>query len=248
MYGMYGYYTPVLILQGFCLYHSYKNNTHQKYYWLIIFVPLVGSLVYLYLNFYRKSMIYDISDGIKGLINNNHLVEKLEKETKFTDTMSNKKLLAIQYLNKGRITEAIDLLNSCLVGIHADDQEINRLLLQAYYAQQQYKMCISAGEKIKNDYSFNNAEEKAFLAWAYYYTGDKEKAEIIFKSQDGLFSNYFQRLEYAKFLHHIGRTSEAKKKTIVMIEEIEHMDNYEKRLKSVIHSSIKKFHTSIKHL
>ena len=239
MLNSYGYYTPVLILQGFCLYHSYKNNTHQKYYWLIIFVPLVGSLIYLYLNFYKKSLIDDLSDGFRGIVNSNYQVEKLEKETKFTDTMSNKKYLAIQYLNKGRTNEAIDLLNSCLVGIHADDQEINRLLLQAYYSQKEYGKCIAAGEKIKNDYTFANAEEKALLAWAYYYSGDSEKAESIFKSQDGLFSNYFQRLEYSKYLQHIGRTTEAKKKLAVMIEEIVHMDKYEKKLKSKIYNEIK---------
>ena len=239
MFNSYSYYTPVLILQGFCLYHSYKNNTHQKYYWLIIFVPLVGSLVYLYLNFYKKSLIDDLSDGFRGIVNSNYQVEKLEKETKFTDTMSNKKYLAIQYLNKGRTNEAIDLLNSCLVGIHADDQEINRLLLQAYYSQKEYGKCIAASEKIKNDYTFANAEEKALLAWAYYYSGDSEKAESIFKSQDGLFSNYFQRLEYSKYLQHIGRTTEAKKKLAVMIEEIEHMDKYEKKLKSKIYNEIK---------
>ncbi|MBP6237808.1 MAG: hypothetical protein KA270_03330 [Saprospiraceae bacterium] len=206
---------------------------------MIIFVPLVGSLVYLYLNFYKKSLIDDLSDGFRGIVNSNYQVEKLEKETKFTDTMSNKKYLAIQYLNKGRTNEAIDLLNSCLVGIHADDQEINRLLLQAYYSQKEYGKCIAAGEKIKNDYTFANAEEKALLAWAYYYSGDSDKAESIFKSQDGLFSNYFQRLEYSKYLQHIGRATEAKKKLAVMIEEIEHMDKYEKKLKSKIYNEIK---------
>jgi len=184
-------------------------------------------------------LIDDLSDGFRGIVNSNYQVEKLEKETKFTDTMSNKKYLAIQYLNKGRTNEAIDLLNSCLVGIHADDQEINRLLLQAYYSQKEYGKCIDESKKIKNDYTFANAEEKALLAWAYYYSGDSEKAESIFKSQDGLFSNYFQRLEYSKYLQHIGRTTEAKKKLAVMIEEIEHMDKYEKKLKSKIYNEIK---------
>lgn len=246
MFYSYSYYTPILLLQGFCLYHSYKNNTHQKYYWLIIFVPLVGSLVYLYLNFFKKSLIDDLSDGFKGIVNSNYQVEKLERETKFTDTMSNKKYLAIQYLNKGRIKEAIDLLNSCLVGIHNDDQEINRLLLKAYYSQKEYGKCISAGERIKNDYTFTNSDEKALLAWAYYYSGDSDTAESIFKSQDGLFSNYFQRLEYSKYLQHTDRTSEAKRKLAIMIEEIEHMDKYEKKQKGRIYNEIKAYNNALK--
>lgn len=246
MFDFYGYYTPVLILQGFCLFHSYKNNTHQKYYWLIIFVPLVGSLIYLYLNFYRKSMIEDVSDGLKGVINSNYHVEKLERETKFTDTMSNKKQLAKQYLNKGRVVEAIDLLKSCLVGIHADDQEINKMLIQAYFVQKDYENCIKAGENVKNDYTFSNAEEKALLAWSYFFMGDAEKAETIFKSQDGLFSNYFQRLEYAKYLHHNQRTPDALNKLDKMIDEIDHMDNYERKLKSAILKEIKAYKNAIK--
>ena len=241
---MYGYYTPILILQGFCLYHSYKNNTHQKYMWLIIFVPLLGSLIYLYTTFYSRTNVSNISDSLKGVLNNNYHVEKLEKETKFTDTVANKKNLAQQYINKGRISESIDLLNSCLTGIHAGDQELNRMLLQAYFLQEDYGKCISIGEKI-TDPIFLKSEEMALLAWAYYYEELVDMAESTFQNQDHRFSNYFQRLEYAKFLVKVGRSSEALDLADLMLEEIDHMDAYERKLKKQHYNSIKSFRRSI---
>ena len=212
--------------------------------WLIVFVPLLGSLIYLYTTFYSKSAVNNITDGLKGVINSNYQVQKLERETKFTDTVANKKNLAIQYLQKGRVTESIELLNSCISGIHNGDQELNRLLLQAHFLQEDYPKCISIGESI-HDPLFIKSEEMALLAWSYYYVGSLVQAEATFRSQDHKFSNYYQRLEFAKYLLKVGRISEALDLAELMLEEIEHMDAYERKLKKHHYQAIKSFKKNI---
>ena len=43
---MFRFYTPILILQVFCLYHAYKNKSENWWYFLILMFPLIGSLIY----------------------------------------------------------------------------------------------------------------------------------------------------------------------------------------------------------
>src|SRR4051812_13448934 len=97
MFG-FGYYTPFLILQAFCLYHAYKNNNQQKWYWIIIFFPVVGCVIYLYDNFYSKHKLQSISEVAKNLVNSNRRIEQLERDVKFNDNVTNKVNLADAYM------------------------------------------------------------------------------------------------------------------------------------------------------
>ena len=92
------FYTPILILQIFCLYHAYKSNSQQKWYWLIIFFPFFGSLLYLFDTFYTRGNIRSLTEGVKGMMNSNYRLEQLERELKFSDNVSNRVNLADAYI------------------------------------------------------------------------------------------------------------------------------------------------------
>src|SRR5688572_7886882 len=130
---MLGLYTPLLILQAFCVYHAYKNNVEQRWYWLIIFFPLVGCLIYLYHNFYNQSTVQTISQGVKGVVNSNYRVEQLEKALRFNDNVANKVNLADAYAKLGRFEEAIELYTDCLSGFMAEDPELRMKVVHAAF-------------------------------------------------------------------------------------------------------------------
>ncbi len=80
---MYGFFFPIIImLQVVCLLHAYRNGSDQKWYWLILFYPIIGSIIYLYEHFYSRKNMADLSEGVKGVINSNYEIQKLEKEVK----------------------------------------------------------------------------------------------------------------------------------------------------------------------
>ena len=239
------FYAPILLLQGFCLYHAYKNNTQQKWFWLIIIFPLVGSLIYLYYHFSGKINIDNITEGVKEALDSNYKMEKLEKENRFADTAANKIKLGDQYMQKERYKDALEMYESCLNGIYDDDPELMRKLLQANYMSGNYEQTINFGEKLENDYGFKNSNERIALAWAYFHNHGKEIAEKTFKAMDMQFANYPNRIEYCKFLLKENRTEEAKNKLATMIEEIEHMDSYERKMKRGIQGEIKKMYEGI---
>ncbi|HEY8937946.1 MAG TPA: hypothetical protein VIM65_22140 [Cyclobacteriaceae bacterium] len=118
------YYSPLLILQGFCLYHAYKNHAEQRWYWLIMFLPGIGCIIYLYQNFYSSRNIKNIEQGLKQVVNSNYKIEQLEKSLRFVDNYANKLNLADAYMDHGRFKEAVDLYQGCLNSFMADDIDL----------------------------------------------------------------------------------------------------------------------------
>lgn len=243
---MFRLFTPILILQAFCLYHAYKNNTQQKWFLLIIIFPLVGCLIYLYYHFSGRLDIENITEGVKEVLDPNYKVEKLEKENRFSDTVANKIKLGNQYLQKKRYQDALDLYESCLNGIYDDDPELLRKLLQSNYLLCNYDRAIHFGKKLdKIDPAFRHSEERITFAWALYYQKEIELAESVFKNMDVQFTNYPHRIEYCNYLIKESRSEEAKDKLIHMNEEIEHMGRYEKKMKRQVQSKIKEMYQNI---
>src|SRR5688572_14086726 len=113
---MYGFYTPIILLQAFCVYHAYRNNVEQRWYWFIILFPLFGCVFYLVHHFNSRDNIQKIGEVVKGVVNSNYRVEQLEKAYEFNDSYTNRINLADEYLNVGRTEEAVALYRQSLAG------------------------------------------------------------------------------------------------------------------------------------
>jgi len=244
--GLYFKFYPLIIgLQIFCLYHAYKNKADQKWFWFIIVFPLVGALLYLYHNFYSKDNIAQVSEAVKGTINTNYETKNLEKALEFSDTVKNRTNLADKYYELGRIEDAKELYESCLEIMDRNNPEIIQKLMAVQYAQKDYKKVIELSSVVLNKQEFIDSKEHIMLAWSYHHENKSELARIEFKKMDGLFCNYVNRLEYAKFMDASGEKEEAISKAEQLISEINQMDNREKKGKRAIFSAIKKFHAEL---
>src|SRR5262245_41592304 len=146
---MIGYYTPILILQAFCLYHAYRNNSLQPWVWLIIFLPLIGCGIYLYDHFFNRSNIETLAEGVKNVVNTNYRIEQLERAHKLSDNITTKTNLAAAYVAYGRLDDAISLYKECLTGFMADDPSLQMKLLQAYFLKQDYAAAIELGNNLE---------------------------------------------------------------------------------------------------
>ena len=239
---MFRFFPLILVLQGFCIYHAYKNYNLQWWFFVIFFLPLIGSLIYLYVHFYSRKNIENFSEGVKSVLNTNYQIEKLEKEVKVADTTTNRIRLADEYVNVGRVEEAIGLYQKSMTGISADDPELLLKMMKASYLHKDFKRVVECGEKIKNDYAFKNAEERVAYAWSLYYLGQSDSAETHFQDMNARFSNYMHRLEYSKFMQITERPTEAKNLLAELMEEYDQLDSYEKRLKKPIMKEIKQLY------
>lgn len=233
------YYYIILLLQGFCLFHAYKNRIEQKWYWIIIFVPLLGASIYIYMNILKDLNKDDIIEQTKNITNTNYKLQKLEKVNRFAETPENKIKLAEEYMHKGRAREAIQLLESCLSGIHQADPGLQTRLMKACYMDKQYPRVIELGNLLKEEKTFSNAEERIAYAWALFYTGQTEKAYLEFSSMNKTYRNYKHRCEFVKFLIETNNP-ESKHVFHELSQELNAMEGYERKLNRDVINEVKR--------
>jgi hypothetical protein len=242
---MFRLYTPVLIVQAVTLYLAYRNNAEQRWYWFIIFFPGVGSLLYLFDQYYSRRNISSITETIKEVVNANHKTEQLEKALRFSDNTKNKLNLAAAYMEIGRYTDAIPLYESSLTGFMEEDPSIRMKLLEAYFKAKSYNQAIVLGEKLESEKSFKNAEERISYAWALYHQGRSESAEKIFQDMNKPFTNFQHRVAYGAFLSGTSRKEEAKVLLEILLGEFEHMSGPERKLHRDVNREARTLYTSL---
>jgi hypothetical protein len=231
-------YPIVFILQGYCVYHAYQNQKEYHWYLIILFLPIIGSLIYLYINFGSKLNLDNVGESIKGVVNNNYEVDKLINESKYSDTISNRIKLADTYASKSNYKAAISLYESCLQGFNSDDLKTKEKLLVAKYFTEDYDGVLELGDTLNDLPIFKNSESRIVYAWSLAFRNNLEKAEEVFKGMVANFSNYVHRYEYAKFLIEQKRSFEAKEMLLELEDEISHMESGEQSRKKPIRTEI----------
>jgi hypothetical protein len=233
---MFGFYTPILILQIICVYHAYRNNAEQRWYWFILLFPLIGCILYLFHHFGNRTTLETLAEGVKGVVSSNYEIERLERDLVHADSLTNRSNLADAYLRIERIDEAIELYQKSLAGFMEDDPVLRMKLIQAYFLKKEYDKVIQYGQLLEHDKSFQQSEERIAYAWALHNTGKTESADKIFSSMDRSFTNYKHRLEYCRFLSLINKAEAMKEKLQEIMREFDTMQAPERRMyKEVIH-------------
>jgi hypothetical protein len=241
---MFEFYTPVFVLQAFCLYHAYRHSSEQRWYWLILFIPVIGCALYLYHHFYSRSSVQNIAEGVKVIVNSNYKLEQLEKAYRFSNNLTNRVNLADAYVNHGRYPEAIDLYKESLTGFMADDPVLRMKLLAAHYRSGDYETTVAYGRELEPEKSFRDAEEHIGYAWALHRLGRTEEAGRHFELMDRSFTNYKHRIEYCKFLREVNRLEDLKTKLTELSEEVEHMKGNERRLRREVVREIRELYSA----
>lgn len=239
------FFFPILLLEFFCIWHVFNNDKDQKWYFIIGLIPLFGSLYYLYDSIYLSSTVASSSANPAALRATNARIKELEALLEVTDTVSNRSRLADEYFKIGDYKKARKLFESCRTDGAHDDVGILIKLVDICYALEDYKTAISYGDQINGVTLFDKSEEKTAYAWAYYHEDRIEEAEQVFKEMDSRYSNYVQRLEFAKFYIVTEREPAAKEVLAILIEELDSMHQEEQRLKKGVIKEIKAFYKGL---
>lgn len=226
---MFSFYTPILLLQAFCVYHAYKNNAESRWYWFILIFSIFGCAFYLYDAFYSRGNINNITEKVKAVVNTNYHLEKLEKAYQFSDNVTNAVNLADAYVQYGHYDEALKLYMSVSTGFMAEDPGLKMKMLNAYFQNKNYSEAISIGKTLESEKVFSNAEQRIAYALAMHAAGSTDEAEKIFAGMDRPYTNYPHRLAYCKFLLDAGKKEEMQAKAAVLLEEFEYMKGPERK-------------------
>ncbi len=236
---IYEHYYISFILQAICAIHCIRKGNQNKWIWLIVFLPLIGCIAYIFTEMFTKNDMNNVQSGMSSVFNPAGKIKKLQENLRFRDTFDNRIALADAYLDAGQPDAAIVLYENSLKGTFAEHEHGNMQLIRAYYDKQRYEDVLSIGKKVYNLPQFKRSRAQTLYAAALGFTGRNEEAEKEFRSMNGKFSNYESRYHFAKYLIRNNRTDEAKRLLVEMQNEIAHLDSAQKRYNKIWLSKVK---------
>jgi hypothetical protein len=204
----YLYYIEIA-LQVICALHCIRRGNQNKWLWIIVFLPLVGCIIYIFSEMRPGNNIRRPQIDIKAVINPASKLKKLEDIVKFADTFDNKIKLADAYLAAGLTDKAVALYESSLTGAFAENEYGIMQLAHGYFEQERYEDVINVLQKISKTPQFARSKTHILYARALELAGKPELAEIEFRLMKGRYSNFEQRYEYGLFLIRADRVEEA---------------------------------------
>ncbi len=239
MMGGYVYYGEIA-LQVICVLHCLRSGNQNRWIFLIIFLPFIGSIAYFFAEILpslrrRKKARLDIV----SLINPGSKIKKLEDQLKYSDTFSHRISLADAYLNNGMTQKAIEIYERSLTGAFAENEHATMQLATAYYAEQRYNEAIKSILKVYKTPQFVRSRLHILYAKALEFTGKPEAAELEFKSMAGRFANFEQRYEYGLFLERADRLEEAADLFEQILDEAGQLSGMERKNNRVWFSKVK---------
>ena len=226
-----GYYYYVSIaLQAICVIHCLRKGTEQKWIWLIIFLPLIGCIAYIFTEMIPRRNTGDWRVDLGSLLMSPAgRIRRLEENLSFANTVNNRVLLANAYLTVGRTEEAIELYQTSLTGAFTENEYAIGRLIEAYFMTQRYAELIALARKIYKSPQFARSRAHLLYARALDLSGDKEGAEIEFKKMKGRFADFEARYQYGLFLQRAGRDEEAQVLLEDIVKEAQHLSSRERR-------------------
>lgn len=235
----YEYYYLVLILQGICVFHCVRKGNQNKWIWLIVFLPLIGCIAYIFTEIITKNEMEQVQSGMSSVFNPSGKIKKLQSNLQFRDTFDNRMALADAYLEAGEPGLAIEIYEKNLIGTFAEHEHGNIQLIKAYYEKSRFDDVIRVAKKVYTLPQFKRSRAQTIYATALGYVNRNEEAEKEFMSMNGKFSNYESRYQYGKYLLRNNRPEEARKLFGEMLNESSHLEPFEKRNNKIWFSKIK---------
>lgn len=223
------YYYIIIALQALCVIHCMRRKTQNYWIWIIVCLPLIGCIAYLFVEVISKRDISTISSNIGNTINPSGRIKDLERKLEFADTFDNKVALADAYMQAKRVDEALELYESCHVGIFKDNEYLEMKLIVAYYEKGRYDEILELGEKLRGKVDFRKTHAHVLYALTLEMKGRNDEAEKEFRTMNGRFSDFECRFHFGQFLVRAGRSDEAHEIFNSMLQEAAQMNGREKR-------------------
>lgn len=238
----YQYYYIVLILQGLCVFHSFRRGTQQRWLWVIVFLPLVGSLVYIFTEVVQKRDVKSVTGNLGNVLNPGGRIKKLEERLSFSDTFANRMQLADAYLEAKMSDKAIDLYEENLTSQINTSENSLKNLVQAYFKTERYTDVVKTAPLVSNTMDFSKTPCNLYYALALVELNKPQEAEAQFRKMNQRFCNYEARYRYAMFLANENRKGEAEELLKAIVTEGSHLSSRERSEHSEWINAAKKQH------
>jgi len=224
------YYYLIIALQLYCFYHVYKTGRPFYWYLLILFLPLVGCLVYLITQVLTKKDAQTIQSNVTNIINPTRRIKDLNKRLEFSDTYENRINLADAYFEAGDYQNAITHYEISLQDKIQNDMHARKQLIACFTQLKAYESVIQQAEQLLEKSEFYGTLTQFYYGFALYKEGHPDQAEEHLKSIDKPYSYYEARLELAKYYLDTEQQSKGKELLLEVSAEADYMTKPNRKL------------------
>ena len=127
------------VLMIVCLIHAIKTGRTNPWLMVIVFLPGIGSLIYLVMELIADMMTtrqaHSVKRGLANVTDPNREFRARKREVEMVGSVDAKRGLAEEYMRRSMYADAADLYRSALTGIHVDDPVLLYGLARAQLAQ-----------------------------------------------------------------------------------------------------------------
>ncbi len=223
------HYYLILALNGFCIYHSIKNKNNYYWIYLILFIPVIGAIIYLVTQVFNKNDANKIQEELTAILVPSKKVKDLEKQLQFSETYKNRVNLADAYFEMEDFNNAIKHYEVALKDGSQKSEHILKQLIKCSHGTGNHEKVIDYSEKIKEHPTFKGSKAQFIYGLSLNEKGKKIEAEKELREIDQRYSNYEERLMLAKFLLENNKEEDAKAILDEIQSESQHMTKTNRR-------------------
>ncbi len=237
-------YFLIIALQGFCVYHAIKNRNEYYWFFVIIFLPVIGSIIYLFTQVFNQKDLNVVQNEIVNVINPTKKIRDLQKQLDFADTFQNRVNLADTWMELGDYSNAVLEYEKALNGDYKDIGILKKLI-EGYYQTAQYERVVFCAEKIASKPEFMRSRSQFLFGLALEEEGRSIEAEENLRAIDQRYSNYEERYMLTQFLIKKGKPEDAKEILNEIIIESQHMSKPNRNKYKQVVNNVKKLASSL---
>ncbi|CAL1239841.1 tetratricopeptide repeat protein [Candidatus Methylocalor cossyra] len=205
----------VFFLQIGCAIHAIRRGYPLFWVFLIVFVPVLGCLLYLVLvllpEFSESRVARRGSRFLRQAIDPGKELRKRQAALEISDTVANRVALAQEYLKQGQPDAAIPLYESALTGLYRTDPELLLGLATALAAAGEFARVRDTLDTLRAAHpTYDNPTADLLYARALEGLGEIEPALSRYAAVLQVAPGPEAKCRYALLLKGLGRVAEAR--------------------------------------
>ncbi len=212
-----GFGWVINLLQIVCILHALLRRRDYYWYLVIVFVPVIGSLLYLFMNVLPDLRRVDVAELTEPLQTSDMRLRRAEMAINDANTLNNRLILAREQKRAKKYEAAIATLAPMMHGVQRDDPLLQFELAEAKYLNKQLPEAIEELLALQQNCPMElRGPTWLLLARSHEEQNNLIEAERCYAEAIKNFSGEEAKFRYTNFLISQSRIDQAKP----MLDEI----------------------------
>ena len=204
-----------IAIQVICVVHAVRTGRTQPWIYVIVFLPLVGSIAYFFVevlpevaNTRRARRVFT---DVQTVLDPDREFRERKAQVELSGTPAAKAALADECTRKGMHDEAAELYRSSLTGVYVDDPNLLLGYARVLMAKGDFAGCQQALDHLREkNPSFESSEGHLLYARALEGQGKTNEAIKEYEALVGYFPGYEAKSRYGVFHLKLGNVEKAR--------------------------------------